>query len=393
MPAAKHKTPDLAALYRRQMREMPAIWNWRLLRQRPGEPSFDLSEYVSSIEWGDSGTTGDGTVDLTKPDPNRNWQPLTKGDLVRVDTLYRGRWFQLVTMRVEDFPESDTGAGALSVTIQDDLVLLTMQKRDWRYRKTRQRGRGWYPGEVARDVAKREGLRTGEIHRGYHRIDKLEKKDAFGLDVIFAAYEKERSHTGRHYDVRIHNGKLEIIPFQRQVFLYVAEESIEDASVTRQAKANPATVWTGKGRVGKGPHARKVRFRFRRSEMVRRFGMKEKEKNYGRVSSDADLRRQVKADYAEEVKVKKGGSLTLTGMPFIRGAWGSLRKGEGIQILLAPEGMTGKASWFWTTSVRHQISGGTYTVALEYSEEDPWLSYYDEVDKAQRKLKSDRRKK
>jgi hypothetical protein len=393
MALPKHKTPDLGALYRRQMREMPAVWNWRLLRQRPGQPSLDLSAYVTSIEWGDGSTVGDGTVELTKADPERNWQPLTKGDLIRVDTEYRGRWFQLVTMRVDTFPESDTGAGGLSVQIKDDLALLTMQKRDWRYRKTKQRGRGWYPGEIARDVAKREGLRVGHIHRGYHRIDKLEKKDAFGLDVIFEAYKKEKSHTGRRYDVRIHNGALEILPWQRQVFLYVAEETIEDSSVTRTAKDNPATVWTGKGRIGKGKGARKVSYRLRRAEMIRKFGMKEKEKNYGRVTSEADLRRQVKADYAEEVKVKKGGSLTLTGMPFIRGAWGSLRKGEGIQIRLAPEGMTGEASWFWTTSVRHQISGGAYTVALEYEQEDPWLAYYDEVDKAKREKKSKGKKK
>ena len=388
----EYKTPDLAKLYSKPGRAMPTIWNFRVLRVRPGERKLDVSEFVESMDWGDGGTYGEGSLVLIKPDTMRNWHPVTMGDRVQIDAEYRGRWYQLVTMRVDGFPESSTADGSLSIAMKDDLALLTVQKRDWRYRKTKSRGRGWFPGEIARDVAKKEGLRVGEIFRGAHRIDKLEKKDTFGLDVIFEAYNREKAKTGQRYQVRIHNNKLEVRPWARQVIVYVAEESIEDASVSRATRPNPATVWLGKGRVGKGAKARKVKFRYKRQELVRRYGMKEKEKDYGRVDSEAALRRQVKADYAEEVKVNKTGSVTLTGIPFVRGAWGSMRKGEGIKIVLPGEGMTGKHAWVWTRSVQHSVSGSGYTVAIEFEEKDPWLAYEEEVDKAQRDRKRRDRK-
>ena len=127
-----------------------------------------------------------------------------------------------------------------------------------------------------------------------------------------------------------------------------------------------------------------MKFRYQRKDIVRKFGMKEKEKDYGRVDSEAALRRQVKADYAEEVKVNKTGSITLTGIPFIRGAWGSMRKGEGIRIVLPGEGLVGKDSWVWTRAVSHSVTGGSYTVGIDFEGEDPWLDYEEEVDKAQR---------
>lgn len=392
MAVAEHKTPDLSQIYRYAMAAMPSIWNFRVYRLRSGARNFDLSPYVESVEWGDEGNYGEATVGMVKPDPNQNWQPLTRGDLVRLDVEYRGRWQPMWTMRVDDFPTSDTGEGTASVSVTDDLALLTRQQRDWRYRKTKARGRGWYPGEIARDVAKREGLRVGKIWRGHHRIDKLEKKDSFGLDVIFDAYNKERAKTGKRYSVRIHNGKLEISPWRRNVYLYVVEDNIESSQVTRAGKKRPITVLTGKGRVGKGKGAKKVKYRYRRSDIVRRLGMVEKEKDYGRVDSEADLRKQVKADYADEIKVKKSGSLTVTGMPFLRGAWGSLRKGEGIRVLLPAEGMTGKASWFWTKAVRHTLDGSSYTCSIDYDTEDPWLAYQEEQDKAARERKRSKRK-
>ena len=191
-----YKTPDLAKMYSRS-REMPTIWNFRFLRVRRGSPSMDLGPYVESIDWSDDGQYGAGSLSMVKAEVGRNWFPVTKGDMVRVDAEYKGRWHQLVTMRVDGFPSSDTGSGGLSVELKDDLSLLTVQKRDWRYRKTRQRGRGWYPGEIARDIAKKEGLRVGNIFRGAHRIDKLEKKDTYGLDVIAEAYKRETLQDGR----------------------------------------------------------------------------------------------------------------------------------------------------------------------------------------------------
>ena len=175
--------------------------------------------------------------------------PLTKGDLVRVDAWYRKRWRQLMTMRVDGCPSPTPARARCAIAMADDLALLTRQKRDWSFRKTKQRGRGWYPGEIAKAVAKKEGLRIGNIHRGKHRIAKLEKKDTHGLDVIFAAYKKERAKTGKRYLVRIRDNKLEIEPYHHSTYTYVLDEAIEAASVTRTPeKAEP-----GDGVARQGP--------------------------------------------------------------------------------------------------------------------------------------------
>ena len=389
----EYKTPNLARLYSRAAADLPDIWHFRVSRLRRGERRLNLAPYVDSVEWSDEGMYGSGTVSLVKPDPDWNRLYLAKGDLIRVDVWLRGRWFQMTTMRIDGFPESDTGGGVVGATMKDDLSLLTRQKRDWRFRKTKARGRGYYPGEIARAVAKREGLRVGAIARGTKRIDKLEKKDSFGLDVIFEAYNKERAETGKRYMVRIHNGRLEVTGWRRNVYLAVIEPTIESASVTRKTKvANPATVIEGKGKIGKGKDARKVKYRYKRKAIVRMHGLKEDERDYGRVKSLADLRKQVKADYADEITVHKSGSLEITGMPFVRGAWGSMRKGEGIQIRLPAEGMKGKKSYFWTKAVRHSVSGDSYTCSIEFDDGDPWLAYMEEQDKARREAKRKRRK-
>ena len=389
-----YKTPDLSKLYKRQLDDMPVTWNFRVLRIRRGQKHrLNLGPYVDSLDWGDDGKYGSGSITFLKPDPDKPFRPLDIGDMVRVDVWYKGRWTQIVTMRVDTFPDSSTGDGALSCTMKDDLSLLTKAKRDWRFRKTRARKRGWYPGEIAKAVAKREGLRVGKIHKGLHRIDKLEKKDTFGLDVIFAAYEHERKKTGKRYAMRIVGNRLEIQPWARQTNVFVVNESIESASITRGTeKKNPATAITGKGRIGKGDDAKKVRFRFFRPKAIRRYGLREKEIDYGRVSSEADLRKQVKADYADEIKAHKTGSITVTGMPFIRGQFGTLRKGEGIKISIPAEGMTRKNSWFWTTSVRHTLSGGSYTVSIDFDDGDPWLAYEEEQDKSARAEEEERRR-
>lgn len=270
-------------------------------------------------------------------------------------------------------PRAQVEGGTVDVELTDDLDVLKRNRRDWTFRRTKRRKRGWFAHEIARVVARKEGVRLGRIAKGTKRLRKLVKKDTAGLDILRAAYAHEREETGRRFVIRMAGGKLEIVPFQRNPILYIFGAQMQSAMIEKIGKARPVTVLEGKGRVGKGDEAKKVKHTEVRRDLIRRFGYLHKEQDFGRVSSKAELRRKVKREMAKQVRLKPTIEFEYAGVPFIR-------RGDGIHVKVKGEGFAGrdpqarKRAFVYVTAARFRVDGSSgFTMSISANVEDPYF--------------------
>lgn len=373
MAEARQKRPDLQRFYGRDLEPVrPGAFEFRLRLLRGGAAPLDLTPVTEAFFWEDAEAVLTGGLELRRPDPeDASSIPIGVGHRVSCDVRWQGSWYRLWQMRVQ--PHSvDVGEGSLTVDLRDDLVLLGRERRDWSFRKTKTRKRGWFCHEIAMEVAKREGLKVGVIAKGKYRLDRLVRKNASGLDVLRAAYGHERRKSGRRFVIRMRNGLLDVIALQRNLILYEFKEQVEAAQVAQERAIRPVTVLEGRGRVGRGKGARRVRHTEARRAVIDRFGRTVEKKDYGRVDSLADLRDKVLRDYAKKLRVKRTASLTVPGVPF-------LRRGDSCRWVTKEEGWYGSTtelrdrSFVYVRQVRHSVTGGEYTTSMEVVQEDPYV--------------------
>lgn len=369
------------------------LFRFWLIRGAGGPPVL-LDPVLESVEWTDAAAAMTGSLSLRRPVKDKPGSlPLAFGHRVRCEVRWRNAWFRLWTMRA-GHPEADPSEGTVSVELADDLILLGLNKRDWEFRTTKRRKKGWFAHEIAAAVARREGLKIGHLVRGKKRIRSLVKKQASGLDVIRQVYKSEKDETGNSYIIRLQNGKLEVVPLKRNPILYVISKQITAATVTAEQSARPVTVLKARGKVGKGDKARKVRFTYYNRKIVGQFGYVAEEKDFGRVSGMTALKRLAKREIAKHLLVKRTAQLTVPGIPFIH-------RGDGLRWVTteagwfgktedeAPATQTGDRSYAFVTEVHHAVSAGEYTMDLSLSQLDPFIA--DEEKLAEKKRKDAKR--
>lgn len=387
----KARQPDLRKFYGRDLSDVQAgSWSFRvmLLRGR-GTKALDLTPLTESFTWENAEASLTGSIDLRRPDPQEPI-PIGVGHRVAVDVRWRGSWYRLWQMRA-GIPESDLADGSTSVDLTDDLSVLSRNKRNWSYKKTKRRKRGWFGHEIVRDVARKEGLRVGALAKCKYRQGRLVKKDAFALDIIREAYHQEREKSGRRFFIHMRDGKLEVLPLKRNSILYVFKEQVEEALVRQEQALKPVTILKGKARVGKGKQAKKLRYTAMDRKLVARYGKSTQEKDYGRVSSLKVLKDKVNRDYAQKTKVKRTGSLTVPGVPF-------LRRGDGIRWVSREPGYFGRTedlrdrSFVYISSISHTVSGSGYTMQMDFVQEDPYVKDAERRDKELREKARKKRK-
>lgn len=364
---ARARRPNLVKFYGRQL---PAVtpgefeFELTLLRGR-GIPSLSLDETVTSFGWNDVESMLSGDVRLRRPDPEHAASlPIGRGHRIRCRVKWGQRWYELWTMRC-DAPQVTVETGELTVALKDDLALVRSGSRRMIYRRSARRSHGYFGHEMLRLEARRQGIRLGAIAKCQKRLAKVDVTGSF-LDLAVKVYSEEHKRTGRKFVLRMRDGKFEAVPYKRNQTIYVLAAQIRTAAIDSTPKVeNPVTVLKGRGRVGKGKAARTVRYTASRREMVARFGRIERTRDYGHVDSAGDLRARVQRDLAKQYKVDRTVTVQHQGIPFIR-------RGDGAQVVIAPEGMTGARSFVFCTSARHQVQGATYTTDWEFTLDDPF---------------------
>lgn len=367
-PTGLARDPDLARFYRHRL---PAItpgefdFTLDLLRGR-GAPRIPLDDITEQFEWMDEEAALSGSVTLRRPDPGHAASlPVGRGYQVRCRVRWGGKLYELWTMRCEP-PEVTPETGQVTVALKDDLDLTRRSRRHWVFRKTKKRPHGYFGHEALRIAARREGIRLGKVTKCSKRMAKIDVTGTF-LDLATRIYTNEHAVTGSKFILRMQNGRFEAVPYSRNKYLYVLADEIRTATLREVAKvAKPATVITGTARIGKGNKAKKIRHTEYRRDVVRRLGYSAKTIPYGRVESLAELKGKVRRDLAKQLRVDRSGTVQVQGIPFIR-------RGDGAQVIIPSDGLTGAASFVFTTAVRHQVQGGTYTTELDFTQEDPFL--------------------
>lgn len=381
----RERTPDYAKIYRYKLPPISLDTLDFRLSLLGGSRTFDLRPIAESIDWQDDDGYS-GTVTLRRPDPQDFASlPVERGMEMEFSVLWDESWYKLWRLRC-GIPDSTTEEGAITVELTDEFDAINRSKRDWTYRKTKGRRRGYYPHEITRLVCHKLGVSVGVLPKAKHRLDKLVKKNASGLDVIKAAWQNEREKTGQRYVIRMRDGRLEVVPFKRNPILYILQSQIQSATFSGTGKSQPVTVLVGRARLGKGGSAKKITHTETRKNVVKKIGYVRDEKNYGRVRDRAELRSKVRRDYADGLKIKRTATISHPLVPFIR-------RGDGIRVEIPAEGWTGKTSYAWVTAASFSVSSDVPSMELEVDQEDPFIKALEDQEKDMRKAKRDARKK
>lgn len=384
------RKPNLERYYRRRLSPVtPGEYGFSLVLIRAPFADFVLDALVESFEWVDERAALTGNVQLRRPEPyTHEALPIGRGYRIRCTVKWGGRRFVLWTMRCKE-PETtiDDAEVTVSVSLVDDMDLVERSEKDRSYRVTKRRKRGFFPHEMVRREAARDGVRVGRLAKCEHRMAKVHMKDASLLDFAVKVYGHEHEQSGRTFVVRMFDGKFEVIPYRRNQTLYVLAGEIRNALVSRRAGSKrPPTVLTGKARIGTGSKAKKVEHTEYRRAMVARFGYTHKTKDYKHVKTREELRTKVRRDLAKYYRVSRRATVQVQGLPFIR-------RGDGCEMDLASEGFRGDRRFVFCTAARHQVQQGTYTSEVDLTVTDPYLKSREKAEKEQRERKSRERKK
>lgn len=365
---AQARTPDLNRYYRNNLPPIhPGEYEFDLTLLRPQLPALSLNPMVEILSWVDEQAILSGSITAKRPDPESPpTLPVERGHLVRCRVRWGDTTFGLWTMRASS-PQIQVDTGDLTVALQDDMALLDAGGQDWIFRTTKHRTFGYFADDIAHTVARRLGVGIGALAKGTVR-QTLIKRNATGLDVIRAAYQHEKDKTGRSFIVRLRNAKLEVVPLARNPQLYVLEHEIQTALITQKAGSKvPTTVLEGRGHIGKGKDAKKISFTAYDRAIVSRFGYVKNTRDYGHVTSHAELRAAVKRDLAQGLRLNDTVTISHQGIPFIA-------RGDGAQIKLPAEGYTGDQSFVFATRADHTVQAGVYTSSWDFTLSDPFLA-------------------
>lgn len=365
---ARARHPSLDAFYATVLPPLLAgEFDWRVQLVAAGRPAVPLGPSLETFTWQDDGSAITGNLQVHRPDPiDPSSLPITSGQLVRCSVRWSGGvWVEVWTMRTKP-PQWQLDTNTGSVDLEDDMALLKRSKRNWLFRVTKRRRFGYLPQELTLIVARQLGLKVRRLARGTHRIAKLSKPDATGLDVLTAIWAEETNATKRKFVIRLRDGQLEVVPFARNPLLYVLGAQLQQALVTQVPKSDqPATVLTGHARIGKGSGTRKITYTHIDRPAQRRLGYVHQDKDYGRLPSVDALRRKVKLDLAGSMHVDYTADVTVTGIPFVY-------RGDGVMLNLAAEGFVGDRAFVYVTTGQHTVSGTDYTSEMQFTATDPY---------------------
>jgi hypothetical protein len=384
------KKPNLTAIYSKKMSSVTAgDFEFRL--KVYGGARAHVLRNVTSFSWADEESALTGSVSLQRGSDAPNEMQVAAGDRMACDVRAggSGSWFRLWVMEVQA-PGSDSRAD--TIQLADDMIRLKRGKRDWAYRTTRSRKRGWFAHEIARDVARKIGVRVGTLAKGTKRIRRLVKDDALPLAVLIAAYAEEAKETGLRFVIRLRDGKLEIVPLRRNGVIYVIDGNERSIDLQESQKKNPVTVINAKARIGRGKDAKKVKATVTGGKaVVDRFGEVEKDEDYGVVKTRAEMIKLARRDLAEEVRITRTATLSIGGIPF-------LRRGDGCRWITREAGWHGSSfrskdrSYAFVRAARHSVDPGEYVTEIDLVQDDPFLKDQERLDKERREKAEQRRK-
>jgi hypothetical protein len=367
---AAPKTPVLADWYNLRLEDHELNrFDFRFSLLRPGNLNdLPITRYVESCEWGEEEEAQQGTLVLRRPTDTASL-PVARGQTVLAEVKFRGTWYELWRMNLKPFSVVVEEA-QVTAEMVDTFGRLGTHTHSYKLR----RRDPYYAHEVAAIIARKEGIAVGRLAKASGR-----RFDGFTylgtpIGAVKMAYSRDKDVSGRSYVVRMHLGRLEVLPLtERNLTINVLRTQIETATTTYEGPEEtdthaPVTVIYAKGVVGKGKSARKVTHLVHDKATVAKLGYRRKDKDYGSVKSHNSMVDAAKRELAAGLKIKTTMEVTHPGIPF-------LRRGDGIRVNLFPdEDRTHQATYMYVAGIMQRVEGNDYNMALALTSEDPFVA-------------------
>jgi hypothetical protein len=400
-----HLRTDMERLYREKRNPLRLDdQEFRFTLIRPELTNVDFSDRLESCEWRDEGNAYNlntipvlrGSVTWRQDDRDLGLDPINvrDGHQVRCDVKWLGNWEPLWQMRIIAPPSHTLEDGAATAEVADDLILATLSRGNFRYRKGKKKHkRGWRYTEIVADVAERYGIPLGKMVKGEAWIANLHQTATSPLEIIRQAVMKEQEKTGRRFiivwrpqkDANAPGGWrfcLNVIHPTRNPLLYTMRDQIRSATSEplRRSKFATSVVVTGSQKK-KGGKRRKLRVRVNADgrgnrpkrgkkrlgdNLIKRYGFIERHLTMpGNDLSRQDLIDRAKHELAvQSVPTRRLSNFVHYGIAFVR-------RGDVVLVDLPEEGYSGKRAYMFVVSVTHSLSPDDYTMTLELTWKDP----------------------
>lgn len=348
----------------------------------PGSGSKqNIDANVEGLTWDDATAVLTGTMQMR--DPAHGTVPdIGFGDEIMCEVAPTGSssFIELWRLRI-DAPSRDFQPSERSFQLVNALGWLSRSDDDFHYAKDKAHPKGWFAHEVVLDIATKYRVPVGVIAMTTHRIQKLVVLQGTPLDVIAAAYKRERQYTGKRFVISCDHGKLNVTPLQRSQRLLELGPSLISASFQEQMMTDFATEVTVRatGKVDKGKDKKgkkltgtgKIVVVVQSPTAVARFGYVHREV----WAHDADSTAGARAAGLRHLTLVGKPSYTFTathpGLPF-------LRRGDAIQALLPEQALR---QVIFVTEARHTLSASDYQMEVSVTFADPFVdAKIDQVD-------------
>lgn len=328
-------------------------------------PSLNIDPYVGPFRWGRDGDRRIGQMSFLAPMTGRRASEFAHGDVVQCDIRVDGApWRLLWRLMVRD-PSHAIAAGTVTVQLASRLSGFEQSDVSFKFKRDREHPQGWTADEITRAVGRRFRVRVGRLVRATHRIRKLVEKRASPMDVVKRAWNAERLHTGRRFNIDGSRGILEVLELREPRYMLLLGPTIIDATIDRSFRNVASAVVVSTTVRRRGRRSRKLEVKVVSNDRVRRYGYIVK---HVKPRSDEDLdtpdelRRYAQRVLARVMRPKQDLTFSHAGIPW-------LDRGDALRITIAEADLDAIC---FVKDVQHDVSPGSYTMQVTVGWADPW---------------------
>lgn len=350
-------------------------FRFTLRREQRRLVALNIDPFVEHCDWMRDRAARQGEVNFRRPLTGLEAAAIAHGDRVRceVDLQGTGRWRRLWEMTV-DTPSQQIQAGIIAIALRSGLKNLEESQAAFVFK-------GKTARQITLAVARRFNVDVGKLPRARHRIGKLTRKNASPVDVIAAAWAKEREATGRRFDVDVSRGVVDVTELREPEHMLLIRDAIMDATIDQVRRRMVSAVVVTSTRTVSG-RKRKIREKVVDRARVRRFGYVVRHVNEPNLRSAAAARRHGKQVLARVAKPTGEITFTHPGLPY-------LDRGDAIKLTIEDAAIVRVLAFVKSTS--HAVSAGSYVMDVTVGFGDPWVDVRQERAKAKRAAAARRR--
>lgn len=360
-------------------------FRFTLIRSQRRLPALNIDPFIVHANWERSSTGRTGEINFHRPLSARGASEIAHGDVVRceISRWGRGNWRRLWQMTVQT-PSHDIVGGLLSLALATQLAPALKSKAAFKFRRDKQHPRGWTATEITRAICKRFRIPVGQVSASTFRNIKFVERSVSPVDAIVKAWARERTHTGRRFDVDISTGVLNVTELRRPKYMLLIGAAITDATIEHRTAGVTSALVVTATRVAKGSR-KKTRLRVKVTDAARmkRYGyIVQTVKAPAGIDTLAELRKYAKGRLARMHEPRQAITFSHPGLPWIE-------RGDAITLDLPEDGLR---QLVYVTAVRHDLSAGSYDMQVTVRWTDPWLADEKARRVAQKKAAAARRR-